>query len=311
MLGLLDVDLTVYDKDNLDMQVANGAHIIFSTWGMPVYTEEEIRAIFPNLKVVFYGAGSVQAFARPFISCGIQVVSAWAANAIPVAEFALSQIILANKGFFLTQKTMREDGYIAARELTNKHFRGTFDCTLGIIGAGMIGRKLIELLKACNMRMRILVFDPFLPPEALKVLDGVKLCSLETLFEESQVISNHLADNPQTVGMLNYELFKRMASAAVFINTGRGAQVVEADLIRALNEQPMRTALLDVTAPEPPVDGHPFYTMPNVFLSSHISGSIGDETGRLGEYMLDELTLYLNGQNFKYEVTADMLERMA
>jgi len=311
MSSLLDTDLVVYNKSTLDTQTANITQIIFSTWGMPAYTEEEIKILFPNLKMILYGAGSVQAFARPFINCGIRVVSAWAANAIPVAEFALSQIILANKGFFLSQKVMREEGYIAARELTQKHFRGTFDCTLGIIGAGMIGRKLIEMLKACNIRMRILVFDPFLSPEAVKAMAGVSLCSLETLFEESQVISNHLADNPQTVGMLNYELFKRMAPTAVFINTGRGAQVIEADLIRALNEEPLRTALLDVTAPEPPVDGHPFYTMPNVFLSSHISGSLGDETHRLGEYMLDELELYLSGHDLKYEVTLGMLETMA
>lgn len=311
MSALLDVDLTVYNKDTLDIHAASKTQIIFSTWGMPVYTEEEIRSLFPNLKLILYGAGSVQAFAKPFINCGIRVISAWAANAIPVAEFVLSQIVLANKGFFSMQKVMREKGYIAARELTLKYFRGTFDCTLGVIGAGMIGKKLIEMLKACNIRIRILVFDPFLPPDAVKAMSGVSLCSLETLFEESQVISNHLADNPQTVGMLNYELFKRMAPTAVFINTGRGAQVIESDLIRALREQPMRTALLDVTAPEPPIDGHPFYTMPNVFLSSHISGSLGDETHRLGEYMLDELELYLNGQDFKYEVTAEMLETMA
>ncbi|MFR1477023.1 MAG: NAD(P)-dependent oxidoreductase [Hydrogeniiclostridium mannosilyticum] len=68
-----------------------------------------------------------------------------------------------------------------------------------------------------------------------------------------QTISNHLANNPQTAGMLNYGLFRRMKPNATFINTGRGAQVVEADLVRA-EEEPGRTALLDVTDPVEPVD---------------------------------------------------------
>lgn len=73
---------------------------VFSTWGIPVFTEEEIKEYLPSLKAVFYGAGSVQKFARPFLNCGVKVFSAWAANAVPVAEYTVAQIILANKGFF-------------------------------------------------------------------------------------------------------------------------------------------------------------------------------------------------------------------
>ena len=77
---------------------------IFSTWVMPAFTEEEIRKYLPSLKAVFYAAGSVQKFARPFLSCGVRIFSAWAANAVPVAEYTVAQIILANKGFFLTSR---------------------------------------------------------------------------------------------------------------------------------------------------------------------------------------------------------------
>jgi len=309
---LIALDETVYDKDNLnlDPRAASQAEIIFSTWGMPQFNEEEIRQCFPNVKIIFYAAGSVQAFALPFLKCGIRIVSAWAANAIPVAEFTFSQIILANKGYFLTQQIMREQGYNAALKYTHQHFRGTFDCVLGIVGAGMIGQKVIDMFNACGVRIRILVYDPFLSKDKAKSL-GVTLCSLEALFEKSHVISNHLANNPQTAGILNYDLFKRMQPAATFINTGRGAQVVEADLVRALSECPNRSALLDVTDPEPPEKGHAFYDMPNVFLTSHISGGMGDETYRLGEFMLAELKSYLNGQALQYEVTLQMLETMA
>ena len=75
--------------------------------------------------------------------------------------------------------------------------------------------------------------------------------SLEEIFQECQTISKHIANNPQTVGMLDYHLFSQMRPDAAFINTGRGAQVVETDLVRALKEEPGRFALLDVTWPEP------------------------------------------------------------
>ena len=73
--------------------------------------------------------------------------------------------------------------------------------------------------------------------------------------------------------MLNGSLFSLMKPNATFINTGRGAQVVEADLIDALKAEPNRVALLDVTMPEPPKPDSLFYKMDNVFLSPHIAGS--------------------------------------
>ena len=152
--------------------------------------------------------------------------------------------------------------------------------------------------------------DPFLSKETAEEL-GVELVSLEELFERAISVSNHLANNPRTVGMLNGALFSRMRENAVFINTGRGAQVVEQDLARVLAERPDLTALLDVTFPEPPEAGHPFYSLPNCILSPHLAGSFGLEVGRMGDYMRDELFRYLKGAHCPYEVTLDMLETMA
>lgn len=281
--------------------------IIFSTWGMPSFTVDEIRKCFPSLECVFYGAGSVQSFARPFLECGVKVFSAWAANAVPVAEFTVAQIILANKGYFLTSRIYRECGNRAAKAEFKK-CRGNYGETVGIIGAGMIGKLVIHMLK--QYKLNVIVFDPFLPDEKAKEL-GVEKCSLSELFERAFVVSNHLANNPQTVGMLNYELFSKMRENAVFINTGRGAQVVEDDLVRVLSERPDLTALLDVTYPEPPKDGHPFYTLKNCIMTPHIAGSAGDEVVRMAEYMADELDAYLTGKPTRYEVNAEMLRTMA
>ena len=306
---LTGIEEKVYTKADVlgDPSRFADVEIAFSTWGMPKFTEEEIKNVFPSLKCLFYGAGTVQQFARPFLGCGVKVFSAWAANAVPVAEMTVAQIILANKGYFLTSRVFREKGSAAANQLFAK-CRGNYGETVGIIGAGMIGKLVIEMLKSYNLK--VLVFDPFLPDEKAEAL-GVEKCDLSTLFESSFVVSNHLANNAQTVGMLNYELFSKMRENSVFINTGRGAQVVEDDLVRVLGERADITALLDVTYPEPPVENHPFYTLPNCILTPHIAGSAGDEVARMGEYMLFEFKSYLSGEPTKYEVTEKMLETMA
>ena len=305
----LQISPDIYTKADIleDPAAFSEVELIFSTWGMPKFTEEEIKACLPSLRCVFYGAGTVQAFARPFLACGVKVFSAWAANAVPVAEMTVAQIILANKGYFLTNRLYRTQGNKAAKDAFAA-CRGNYGETVGIIGAGMIGKLVIQMLK--SYRLKVLVFDPFLPDEAAAAL-GVEKCDLHALFERSFVVSNHLANNEQTRGMLNYDLFCRMRENATFINTGRGAQVVEDDLVRVLRERPDLTALLDVTYPEPPVEGHPFYTLPNCLLTPHIAGSAGDEVARMGEYMLAECKACLDGGECRYEVTEHMLETMA
>lgn len=306
---LVGLDSSIYSREEILENPKKFAEVelLFSTWGMPAFRKEEIEAVFPNLKALFYAAGSVQSFARPFLESGVRVFSAWAANAVPVAEYTVAEIILSNKGYFLTNRLYHTQGRKASQAAFKK-CPGNYGETVGIIGAGMIGRLVIQMLKAYHLK--VIVFDPFLPDEKALAL-GVEKCELSELFERAFVISNHLANNAQTQGMLNYDLFCRMRENAVFINTGRGAQVVEDDLVRILRERPDLTALLDVTYPEPPVEGHPFFTLPNCLLTPHIAGSAGDEVCRMAEYMLAECKSYLDGSICQYEVTLKMLETMA
>lgn len=277
---------------------------IFSTWGMPTFTEEEIRAYLPSLKALFYGAGTVQKFARPFLNCGVRVFSAWAANAVPVAEYTVAQIVLANKGFF---RTMRYTDQHQARAMF-AHYPGNYGVKIGIIGAGMIGKLVIRRLK--DYHLEVLVFDPFLPDDLAEEL-GVKKVRLEEIFAQCQVVSNHLANNEQTRGMLKGAHFASMRPYATFLNTGRGAQVAEPELIAVLRQRPDLTAILDVTSPEPPMEGSPLYTLPNCILTPHIAGSSGDEVRRMGQYMEEEYDNLLNGRACRYEVTPEMLRTMA
>lgn len=276
---------------------------IFSTWGMPQFSEAEISEYFPSLKCVFYSAGSVQHFAMPFINKSVKVFSAWAANAVPVAEFAVSEIILANKGFFRLAPR-----YSAGDKVSIENICGNYGATVGIIGAGMIGKLVINMLKAYNLKIK--VFDPFLSDATAKEL-GVKKCEIEELFETCTVISNHLANNKQTENIIGKSLLLKMPKNAVFINTGRGAQVVEKDLCEVLRQRSDITAVLDVTVCEPPEKASEFYALKNCILTPHIAGSLGDECLRMSEYMLSEFKSYLENKPLKYEVTAKMLETMA
>jgi phosphoglycerate dehydrogenase-like enzyme len=86
---------------------------------------------------------------------------------------------------------------------------------------------------------------------------------------------------------------------------------VEADMIQALLDVPTRAAVLDVTFPEPPEADSPLYTVPNVFLTPHIAGSLGNEVHRMAEYMYEEYKAFDAGQPTRYGVTIPMLATMA
>lgn len=304
-----ELNLTAYDKNDVINNPAlfSDTEYIFSTWGMPAFSEDEIKTLLPSLKAVFYAAGTVQSFARPFLNSGVKVFSSFAANAVPVAEYTVAQIVLANKGFFGSSLLSSRGENALANQLKTKYI-GNYNAKVGIIGAGAIGKLVIKMLK--TYKIEVYVFDPFLPDQMASEL-GVEKVSLEELFANCNVISNHLANNKQTVGILNGNLFEKMLPYSTFINTGRGAQVVEADLINTLKQRPDITAILDVTYPEPPKEDSEFYTLPNCILTPHIAGSAGNEICRLAEYAFNEYKAFTNGEPTKYEVTLKMLETMA
>ena len=306
---LTELDETIYNKSDLLTAPEKFAdtEIIFSTWGMPVFSEKEIEDFLPNLKCIFYGAGTVQEFARPFLSRGVKVFSAWAANAVPVAEVTVAEIILSGKNLFTQTRLMEKKRIDEANKLKATSV-GNYRHKVGIIGCGMIGTLVAKMLSVYSLD--VCVFDPFLSEERAKELNVTRL-SLDELFESCLVVSNHLADNEKTRGMIKYSHFASMPKDGTFINTGRGAQVVEDDIIRALSERADLTAILDVTYHEPPELSSPLYELPNCFLTPHISGSQGKEVVRMAEYMAVEFEKYLGGEASPYEVTLKMLETMA
>lgn len=302
-------DKNVYTQYDLteNPEKFSDVEYIFSTWSMPGGADDDFAKYFPKAKALFYAAGSVKYFADQYLDKGIKLFSAYAANAIPVAEFTLAQILLANKGYYSAVRSELTDGYEKASEISKAHI-GNYGAKVGIVGVGMIGRKVIELLSP--FKVDILVYDAFLSDDDAKGMN-VRKVSLEELFSECDVISNHLANVPATVGIIRGELFSMMKPNATFINTGRGAQVDEAGMLSVLAKREDISAVLDVTIDEPPANGSDFYRLRNVFLTPHIAGSQGCEVSRMAEYMLDEFRRLLSGEPTKYEITKEKLAKMA
>ena len=303
--ALTDLYPDIIHAGNFEQHGAKLADIevIFATWGMMNFTAAQ-RAKLPKLKAVFYAAGNVKAFAPSLIENGITLVSAWAVNAIPPAEMCLSQILLSLRGYFRTVRQYREQKSFDAK----KYWRpGVMDETVGLIGLGYIGALLRQKLR--DYPVKVIAHDPFLTKERAAELD-VTPVSLEDLFAKAYIVSNHIPDLETTRGVLDKKLFASMRDGATFINTGRGAQVVEADMIAVLKARPDLTALLDVTAPEPPTADSELWRLPNVIISPHIGGTTGHEVVRLADCAVDEFEAWQKGRPLRYEVTREIFKTM-
>ncbi|MBN8217889.1 MAG: hydroxyacid dehydrogenase [Spirochaetes bacterium] len=282
----------------------SGAEFLFTGWGAPKCDAAFLAAL-PNLKAVFYGAGSIRGTVTDaFWERGIPIMSAWGANAVPVAEFAFSQIIFALKHGWHYTNAVRRDG----RHLPKFAPTGAFGATVGLVSFGMIARKVAEWVK--QLAVEIAVYDPFLKASDANDL-GMRLVDLDTLFRESDVVSLHTPWLPETVGMVGARHFDLMKPNATFINTARGAVVDEVGMVSVLERRKDLMAVLDVTWPEPPIADSPLWTLPNVVLTPHIAGSADRECARMGHYMADELERLLAGKPLAWSVSRERAATMA
>lgn len=288
-------------------EICSGVDVLFSSWGAPEM-DAEFLAAFPRLKAVFYGAGSVKGFVTDALwQRGIVVTSAYAANAIPVSEYTVAQIVLCAKHFWRLASDVRQRR--SYPDKTERESPGMFGATVvGLVSLGSVGRLVAQRLRGFGVR--ILACDPFVDPQVAASL-GVELCTLEALFERADVVSCHAPLLPQTMGMIRREHFAAMKTGASFINTARGAVIDEQGLAEVLGTRPDLWALLDVCQPEPPAPDSPLYALPNIVLTPHIAGSKGGECLRLGRVMVEEFRRYLAGEPLRYGVDREQTLLMA
>lgn len=289
-----------------DTSILNDVEVIFSGWGGLKLTKEMLDAA-PHLKAVFYAAGSINPIVSDaFWERDILITTANVANGIPVAEFTLSQIFFTLKGGWKFVRDLRTTKKYPPKPF--HHIAGGFNSTVGLISLSTIGKEVAKLLK--NFDLKVLAYDPFASQEDAEELN-VELCTLDEIFERSDVVSLHTPLLPETKGMITGDHFEKMKPHASFINTARGAIVNQEEMLDVLTRREDITAILDVVYPEPPPPESPIFELPNVVLTPHIAGSEGPECGRMGAFMRDELKRYLNEEELKYRVTKKQFDLMA
>ena len=286
-----------------NLHLLSNVKYIFSGWGGPELNTEFLSAA-PLLEVVFYGAGSIRGIVTDESwERGVRITSAYAANGVPVVEFTLAQIFLCLKKAY-QQAAMYKQKKIWYR----LPVPGSYHSTVGIISLGMIGQMLAEQL--LKFDVEVIAYDPFLKTEQARKL-RVEMVSLEEVFQRSDVVTLHTPWLPETEGMITGRYFQMMKQNASFINTARGAVVNEQEMIRELQDRPDLFAVLDVTHPEPPLEDSLLYSLPNVFLTPHIAGSMDRECQRMGQVMVDELRLYMAGKPMRYEIFSEQAKTLA
>ena len=303
---LVDVIAPLQTARNVadDPAILADVEVILSGWGMPTMDEAFLAAA-PNLKAVFYGAGSIKKIVTDaFWARRIPITSAYAANAVPVIEYTLAQILLSLKRTWHYMFAIRAQGQYIPRTPVP----GAYGSTVGLISLGMIGSGVAQKLQQFDVH--VIAYDPFVTPARAAEL-GVELCSLEDVFRRADVVSLHAPWLDETVGMVRGDHFAAMKPDATFINTARGAIVREDEMIDVLQNRPDLWAILDVTYPEPPVPGSPLYSLPNVVLTPHIAGSLDNECRRMGRLAVEDLRKFVNGEALTWAIGREQAAIMA
>ena len=224
---------------------------------------------------------------------GILVTNTPGRNAEGVAEMAVALIIMCSRfmtqGEYALRHGQWDDGlYFRMRgpELVGK--------TIGLIGFGNVPRKLAALLS--SFRVNIIAYDPYVKQETADAFH-VRLVDFDTIFSESDVVSNHLPQTPETANCINAEKFALMKPTAYFINTARAGAVDESALIEVLRNHRIAGAALDVYRQEPlPMDS-PLLELDNLTMMPHLCGASSDVVRNHSEMVTEDILLFTSGKN--------------
>jgi len=224
----------------------------------------------------------------------ILVVNAPGRNASAVAEFTIGAIIAETRLVTRGHDALRADrwrGDLYRADLVGPELS---QLTLGVIGYGHIGTRVVRLLKAFGCR--ILVADPYVQLSADDARDGVRQVALETLLRESDVVTLHARVTAETTGFIGRAEFALMRKGATFVNTARGPMVDYEALAEALKSGHLKGAALDTFAVEPTPAGLELLYLDNVTLTPHIAGASLKTIEHAAEAAAEEVRRYVAGE---------------
>ena len=288
--SVLSSDVTVYD-DTTERQLSEriqGAKIIV-TKEMPV-SAEMIQKFPESVKLICEaGTGYNNIDLEATRKKGITVCNIPSYSTERVAHTAIMMILNLSSAMQVQMKMLacgNHDNFTRNLQVPHVEVNGK---TLGIIGAGHIGRKVIQIAQALDMN--ILVYTRT-PREDEK---GIRYVSLEELLKNSDYVSMHCPLTESTKHMINKESLSLMKPSAFIINTSRGALIDEAALIEALENGTIAGAGLDVQETEPPEEASPLYTMDQVLLTPHMGWKGLETRQRLVSILADNIKQFMEG----------------
>ena len=213
------------------------------------------------------------------------------ANAVAVAEHVMFMILNISKRGSMYDDTVKSGKFNERNklpktvELWNKNIL--------IAGFGRIGQALIK--RCLGFEMNVFVFDPFVSKEFIEKRGGTKVDNLSETSKDMDAMSLHIPLNDKTKNIINYDLLKSMKKNCIIINAARGGIVNEVDLDRALNENLIFGAGLDVFETEPPAENNPLLKNKKVFLSPHTAAFTEECMTRMGKETIQNIFDFFDG----------------
>jgi len=249
----------------------------------------------PRLKMIAVSRGGpVNIDMKAARERGVLVVNTPGRNASAVAEFALGAILAETRKIRVAHEALRAGewrGDLYRADVTGRELN---EMTVGVIGYGNIGTKVVKLLHAFGAR--ILVHDPYVQLSADDIAAGVRMAAFETLLEEADVVTMHARVTEETTHMMDADAFARMKPGSLFVNTARGPLCDYDALYVALTQGPLGSAMLETFGVEPVPADWPLLQLPNVTLTPHIAGASVRTVTFAAEQAAEEVRRYLAGE---------------
>ncbi|KAF9496137.1 hypothetical protein BDN71DRAFT_1446566 [Pleurotus eryngii] len=258
-------------------------------------TEKVIRAATKLVVIGCFCIGTNQVDLSASARAGIPVFNSPFSNSRSVAELVMSELVALSRQLF-------ERSYELRQGIWNKQSKGCWEIrgkTLGIVGYGHIGSQLSVLAEAFGLRVLFYDVINIMPLGSARQVE-----SLSALLRDSDFVTLHVPELPETMNMMSTDQFAEMKSGAYLINNARGTVVDIPALVEALKSKHLAGAAIDVFPAEPGSNGAPFddqlnpwaselRALPNVILTPHIGGSTEEAQRMIGEEVSSALSRYL------------------
>ncbi|TPN01913.1 2-hydroxyacid dehydrogenase [Mesorhizobium sp. B2-1-3A] len=224
---------------------------------------------------------------------GITVVNVPGRNATAVAEFTIGAILAETRLIRVGHEALRKGEWRGDLYRADRTGRELNEMTVGVVGYGNIGTKVVRLLRAFGCH--VLVSDPYVQLSAEDRNAGVELVALDDLLSRSDVVTLHSRVTEETRGLIGKDTIARMKPGVIFVNTARGPLVDYDALYEALVSGQIASAMLETFAVEPVPSDWPLLQLPTVTLTPHIAGASVRTVTYAAEQAAEEVRRYLAG----------------